>query len=170
MKKAITVILSLSLAILLCSCGFNFGFGAETEDDDAPLTRYDTEETAGYAVSLEESASASTGIISGIIDQIGGGEWPDNEFTQQVPKPAFRIFGASGEDDSFGVIFASVSVDELKAYAEQVRAAGFTIDEEVQDQNTMGVAVYTLSAKNESGYTVSLAYAAGSCSMTIEKE
>ena len=166
MKKNIIIILSLFTALLLCSCGFNFNFGDTFTDDDKPLTRQDTEAPDNSAGTVE---STSPSVIDNILDRLGGSEWPDNEYTKQVPKPDFKFYGVTEEENSFSTLFTSVSVDDIKAYAERLRSIGFTIDEEVEDQNTLGITIYQFSAKNEAGYTVSLVYAAGSSSMTIEK-
>ena len=98
-----------------------------------------------------------------------GGEWPENEFTKLVPKPNFDVMGASSDDGSFTVAFQSVDVDQIKAYAEQVKASGFTVDAEEEDQNVYGVVVYTYSAYNADGYRVEVTFASGTAGITINK-
>ncbi|MBP5633253.1 MAG: hypothetical protein J6X34_09590 [Clostridia bacterium] len=98
-----------------------------------------------------------------------GGNWPDNEFTKLVPKPDFKLAGASTSDDGFSAAFQSVSVAEIKAYAEKVKAKGFTVDAAEEDQNVYGVVVYTYAAYNASGYRVQISFASGTGGITISK-
>jgi uncharacterized protein YxeA len=98
-----------------------------------------------------------------------GGDWPDNEFTRLVPKPGFKLAGASSSDDGFSAAFQSVNADQVKAYAEQVKASGFTVDAEEVDQNVYGVIVYTYSAYNADGYRVEVTFASDTAGITINK-
>ena len=98
-----------------------------------------------------------------------GGDWPNNEFTRLVPKPGFKLAGASTSDDEFSAAFQSVNVDQVKAYAEQVKASGFTVDAEEEDQNVCGVVVYTYSAYDADGYRVEVTFASGTAGITISK-
>ena len=98
-----------------------------------------------------------------------GGNWPDNEFTRLVPKPDFKLSGASTSEDEFSAAFQSVDVDQVKAYAELVKARGFTVDAEEEDQNIYGVVVYSYSAYNADGYRVEVMFASGTAGITINK-
>lgn len=99
-----------------------------------------------------------------------GGEWPENEFTKLIPKPETgELFGASTTDTEFSVVLTGATIDEMKAYAEKVKAAGFTIDPEVVDEEAMGFAVYTYSASNSTGYYITVGTAMGINSITITK-
>ena len=105
----------------------------------------------------------------GSTTQIGG-NWPDNEFTRLLPKPEFALLGASSSETEFSVAFQSVSVEQIKDYAEKVKARGFTVDAQETDQNSYGVAVYYYEAYNADGYYVSISFAAGSSAVMISKE
>ena len=98
-----------------------------------------------------------------------GGDWPDNEFTKLVPKPDFELFAANTETDSFSVAFTSVTIEQIRAYAAKVKAAGFNINEEVEDQEVMGMVIYSFTAENADGYTVEITSANGTSSITISK-
>ena len=98
-----------------------------------------------------------------------GGEWPENDFTKLVPKPDFKLVGASSSDEEFTAAFQSVTADQIKAYAAKVKAAGFTVDAEEEDQNAFGMTVYTYEADNAGGYHVEISFAAGTGSLTISK-
>ena len=70
-----------------------------------------------------------------------GGDWPDNEFTKLVPKPDFELYAASGDDTFFTVAFTNATIEGIRAYAEKLKAAGFTVDPEVMDNEMMGMTV-----------------------------
>ena len=98
-----------------------------------------------------------------------GGDWPDNEFTKLVPKPNFELQGAYVDGEMFSVLFVNVTMEQIKAYVEQVKAAGFNINEEVEDQEVMGMVIYTFTAENADGYTVEITSANGTSALTISK-
>ena len=98
-----------------------------------------------------------------------GGDWPDNEFTKLIPKPDFELFAANTETDSFTVAFKSATVEQIKDYAAKVKAAGFNINEEVEDQEVMGMVIYSFTAENADGYTIEITSANGTSSITISK-
>jgi len=108
-----------------------------------------------------EDTDGSTGQL--------GGEWPNNEFTQLLPKPDFSFAGTSMDNNSFEVSFMGVEVEQVKDYANKVKAKGFTRDENTQDETVMGMTIYEFSAKNAAGYEVSITFAMGMAGLTIEK-
>ena len=98
-----------------------------------------------------------------------GGDWPDNEFTKLIPKPDFELFAANTETDSFSVAFMSATIEQIRDYAAKVKAAGFNINEEVEDQEVMGMVIYSFTAENADGYTVEITSANGTSALTISK-
>ena len=98
-----------------------------------------------------------------------GGDWPDNEFTKLIPKPDFELFAANTETDSFSVAFMSATIEQIKDYAAKVKASGFNINEEVEDQEMMGMVIYSFTAENADGYTVEITSANGTSALTISK-
>ena len=98
-----------------------------------------------------------------------GGDWPDNEFTKLIPKPDFELFAANTETDSFSVAFTSATIEQIRAYAAKVKAAGFNINEEVEDQEVMGMVIYSFTAENADGYTIEITSANGTSSLSISK-
>jgi len=96
-----------------------------------------------------------------------GGSWPDNEFTKLVPKPDMDIQYAGEEDGEFVVSFAGATLEQIKAYADKLRGAGFILDEEAEEQTAMGMAFYSFSACSADGYRVELMYTAEISALTI---
>ncbi len=99
-----------------------------------------------------------------------GGEWPENEFTRLVPKPSFKLVGASTDEDDFTVAFSGVTAEQVRAYAEELKSAGFTVDAETEDKEVLGVVIYSYSASNASGYSVKLSFAYSVSGLTISKD
>ena len=79
------------------------------------------------------------------------------------------MFAANTETDSFSVAFTSAPIEQIRAYAAKVKAAGFNINEEVEDQEVMGMVIYSFTAENADGYTVEITSASGTSSITISK-
>ncbi len=98
-----------------------------------------------------------------------GGEWPDNEFTRQVPKPEFTLVGAALDNDNFAVAFNNVTLEQIKAYAEKIKDSGFNLNVDVQDKTVLGVTMYTFEADNAAGYHVTIKIVSGVSGLTISK-
>ena len=77
--------------------------------------------------------------------------------------------GASSDDGSFTVAFSGVEIEQVKAYADKVKAKGFTIDATEESQNVYGVSIYTYTAYNSDGYCVEITFANGTSGITISK-
>ena len=141
--------------------GLDISFGA-----DGSTTIVDT--TDGTTVIQKPDGNWVVKDADGGEGQIGG-DWPDNEFTKLVPKPSFELYAAAVDGDTFSVLFTNATIEQLKAYADQVKAAGFNLNEELTDQNVMGMVIYTFSAENADGYSVEIFSASGSSGMRIDK-
>ena len=97
------------------------------------------------------------------------GNWPDNEFTSLVPKPEFTVSLSNTSQYSFTAIFSDTTIEQIKAYVEKVKIAGFNVNADTQDQNLMGVSYYSYQADNIAGYIFVISYSSGYANMTIEK-
>ena len=96
-----------------------------------------------------------------------GDDWPENEYTKKLPKPDFEISYTSVDDAGFTVVSESATVDELRAYVEKLKKAGFNVDPQVQDMEVYGIVVYTYWANNADGDRVEVAYASGNSMITM---
>jgi len=100
-------------------------------------------------------------------------KWPDNEFTKDVPKPNFRIvdINDSVEEKLMTIAFQDVDINQVRAYADQLKAAGFTQKPTEFDTAYEGVEYYGYSAyRSSDNHYVSLSVANGYLSMLIELE
>ena len=140
--------------------GVDVSFGA-----DGSMTVVDTD---GTTVVQKPDGTWVVRDEDGGEGQIGG-DWPDNEFTKLVPKPDFELYAASGDDTFFTVAFTNATIEGIRAYAEKLKAAGFNINEEVEDQEVMGMVIYSFTAENADGYTIEITSANGTSSITISK-
>jgi len=105
----------------------------------------------------------------GSVSMQMGGNWPDNEFTQMLPKPDFTITSAVDADGVFNVMFSGVTIEQLKDYTEKVKAAGFSFDEETEDMEVQGTVVYTYTAKNADDCEVTVFFTSGASGITLSK-
>ena len=141
--------------------GLDISFGA-----DGSTTIVDT--TDGTTVIQKPDGNWVFSDGQGGEGQIGG-NWPDNEYTKLVPKPSFELYAAVIEDETFSVMFTNATIEQIKAYAEQVKAAGFNLNEELTDENVMGMVIYSFAAENADGYSVEVFSASGTTGLRISK-
>jgi hypothetical protein len=87
--------------------------------------------------------------------------WASNEYTNQLPKPDIAISSAgtvkgkaTGKETFTANFAADATLEQVKAYAEKVKAAGFTKDTRESSENNK----YSFSAKNEAGYKAGVFY------------
>jgi hypothetical protein len=99
-----------------------------------------------------------------------GGNWPDNEFTKLVPKPDLAVLATNTTEDEFGVVFSEATLAQVKAYTEEVKKEGFTVEPETNEQIISGVQIYSYTAKNEDGYELEISYSAGAATFKIYKD
>ncbi len=153
-------------------------------------------EKAGYEAAMKEledfdAAEFQTGI-DGMIEGLEGfedydpddhgeyesseddpvllNEWPDNEITRQVPVPAFASPTIVADNDSIVVMSSSSTFSEAKTYANQLKTAGFTKDIYEDTNSVAGYDIYTFTAENQNGLSVSLTFAAGTVTVSISKD
>ena len=141
--------------------GIDISFGT-----DGSTTFVDNED--GTVVVQKSDGSWVVKDADGGEGQIGG-NWPDNEYTRLLPAPGFELYASYVEGESFMATFTSVTVEQIKAYVEQVKAAGFNVNETVEDQEIAGMVIYSFTAENANGYTVEIGYVNGTSSLTISK-
>ncbi len=147
-----------------------------SREDDEPLSRED-EPAESEAESPQENGSegyqeGEPVIVEGENGEVYqyGGDWPENEYTEAVPRPKIDVYAAGTEEEEFTVMFSGASVDDIKAYAEELKAAGFTVDPDEEDVSYGGMTVYTYSASNRDGFHVDLFYSVSQSGMMITEE
>jgi hypothetical protein len=84
-------------------------------------------------------------------------DWPENEFTAQLPKPGFQTTGEEPGEREYSVV-CDATVEQMKEYVESLKAAGFTENENTMEENAFGVYAYYYTASNAEGYTVEVNY------------
>lgn len=99
-----------------------------------------------------------------------GGNWPDNEFTKLLPKPDFELTATSGDDSIFTATFTGATIEQIRDYTEKVKSAGFTVDPEEMDTETMGMAMFSYSASNGKGYTAMVNFANETSYVSVGKK
>ena len=171
MKKIIAVMISIMLVFALASCNLAAKLELASRDSDPPLYRDDdalpTEAPQGNQGETVPGLPAIPGIPNP-LDMLSG-EWPENEFTAQIPKPSMKVLHSESAEDEFSVAFLNVSAEDIKAYAAELKAAGFTVDPEEEDKEIYGVTMYSYRASNPAGYCVELTFAAGTGALNVSK-
>ncbi len=62
-----------------------------------------------------------------------------------------------------------IDVSYCKIYVEKVMAAGFNIDAETNDESVFGMTIYSYTAKNAAGYTITVGFAVAASTIVITK-
>ncbi len=95
--------------------------------------------------------------------------WPDNEFTKLIPEPDFAFIAANVSGNTFKANYSGATTQQVRDYAAQVKNAGFSLNEQVKDENLYGMETYQYTASNAEGYTVDIYCGNESISITITK-
>jgi len=122
----------------------------------------------GVPVVQKPDGTWQIGGEDGIQAQVGG-DWPDNEFTRLLPKPDFEVQIGISNDDSFTIAFTGTTIEQIKAYVEKIKAAGFTVGADTTDMEAAGMTVYNYNAKNAAGYSINVFSASDTMGLTIDR-
>ena len=138
------------------------------------LDDFDAEE---LQKSIDEMLKSMEGFEDYDPDSHGNGddpailnEWPDNDITRQVPKPPFEDPMIVADDDSVTVMRTGSTEEEAKAYAKQLKDAGFNKDVNESTNGIAGFSIYTFTAENQNGLSVSLTFASGTTTVSFNKD
>ena len=148
MKKLLFIALFLLLVICFSACGGQTPASNNADSGEAQ----------------EKADEIVDAILDGMLDEGESlvinkeyGEWPDNEFTCLVPKPATGLVKMFHKMDNVGIVFmiedfetrSFWTKDHMKEYVEQLREAGYTVNERYDD----GI-VFFFEADNSDGIHV----------------
>ena len=123
---------------------------------DAAANGYEIDWNAdGSLVIIEDGSAINT-----------AGTWPQNEFTADLPVPGKDMITASEVSEDGCTIMMTWTAEDAKAYAGELKKAGF--DRGVEEQDLASMGMYTFSASNGE-YTVIAMLAGGSGGIEIEK-
>lgn len=165
MKQIAALTLALVLALSLASCGGkdpkpsgssgSDTLPASTQQTDPGDTKQEPPDTPDASSGDEEEPSGEADNDAAIPELVAG-DWPDNAFTELVPKPSAGTAIASDTGDTYCVIEMDWSIEEAMAYAEQLQNAGFNINVAAQDMSQAGM--YTFVADNADGAKAKILY------------
>lgn len=97
------------------------------------------------------------------------GNWPDNAYTKGIPAPDFDILATSDDGSTFTAVFGEVTKEQVAAYAEALKEAGFTVDAETTDQDIAGMVMYYYAAGHADGRLAELVFSGAQSALTISK-
>lgn len=197
MKKIILVFASLLLsACLFCSCALFDELGGMIKekvstsidsevkellaafDDELDLDNFSSDELRELYEKIFKNGDILDAVktVAGFDGNGGTGdeddgtvsdEWSDNALTKNVPQPPFNdqtvVFG----EDSVTVKSSDTTLDGVKEYARTLAGAGFDTGAVEDEQSVAGITVYSYTAKNADGASVSMTFAAGTTTLSV---
>ena len=145
MKKIVILALALIFALSLAACG---GGGKSSTP------------SGGNNSTSTPPTSNNRGNASAI------NEWPDNVFTQQLPKASFKVKDTDANvtnEQRFYIITldGSETYETMIAYKDELKAAGFTVDEyfnKYDDSVDKSTWFFDFAALNSNGWKVAMGY------------
>ena len=123
-------------------------------------------DAAANGYEIDWNADGSLVIIENGSAINTAGTWPQNEFTADLPVPGKDMITASEVSEDGCIIMMTWTAEDAKAYAMELKKAGF--DRGVEEQDLASMEMYTFSASNGE-YTVTAMLAGGSGGIEIEK-
>ena len=152
MKKYLALILTLALALSLTSCR---GKGSPSNGPDKSAAPAATQNANN--AEKDDASSAGSGSVQ-------NGDWPDNEFTKLIPKPTWTILSQNTLSYIFLATLSDATLEEVKAYVEELKTKGFTIDATTSDAGT----TYAYQAEHANGYYVSVTFSGSNSGVSIQ--
>lgn len=174
MKKMLAMALALAMVFSLAACGGG-------NDDPKPSGSEGNTPPSSSQQTEQPGNTPDPGTDESSDAPDDGVEWPKNQFTDLLPKPeSGTIFYEKAVDNAYfeghTITMADWTVEDCKAYADALIAAGFTIPGDgydsvvVRDDDEM----YSFGAKNADGVYVtcgtSAVEKAGNISIQVAKE
>lgn len=131
---ALVIVFALALTLSLGGCKDK---GNDNGDDVAWEDDGDSGDIGDDGASGIDEGDGGLGIKEFYED----GEWPDNEYTKQLPKPDFPVVTSYLTENGFSTTFTDASLDGARAYGEKAQAAGFTINLDIYDYASLADAL-----------------------------
>ena len=124
-RRILTIALAIAFAFALTLSLGGCGDKNKVEDEPEDLSVEVEEVVEEEPVVEEEEEEVIEEDEEEFLDYYEAGEWPDNEFTKLIPKPEFEVEESFLTTKQYMASFEDVTMDEAKKYCEQLKAAGF---------------------------------------------
>ena len=161
MKKLLVIALVLLMTLSLAACGNgNESTTTAGNDNSSVPTSTPATELTSAPTSAPDNSTAAPGANE---------NWPDNEFTKLVPQPTLTMISAKTDEKSFSVQFTNATNENIKAYIELVKVAGFNLHAETELETEMGMDQIIFHAQNEAGWNVAITYTLSEKGLKITK-
>ena len=189
-KKALTmalvIVFALALTLSLGGCGGK-DKGSDDQDsidieiggpddggpDDSDSDDNDSDDGGPVDVDEDLGEDGEYQILE-VYYSDGSAEWPDTEYTKQIPKPGVgNLVLCHLSTVGFEAGFDTVSIDDARNYGDLLKEAGFTIGLEISDSEDAASPRYRYNADNSSGYHVEMSWIESSAFpmyLTLEKK
>ncbi len=120
----------------------------------------------------DTTSEADEALENGLSDMAGikvGEDWPDNEYTRQIPRGYFGEQKIMNAENGVAIVSTSASLSDAKGYVISLKNAGFTENVSENDQTIGGMASYMFSADNGRGYRVNVSYTGTVLTVSVSK-
>lgn len=97
-------------------------------------------------------------------------DWPDSALGRAVPAPGFPGMTVVESGESISAISAETSEAAVKAYVSRLKAAGFTVNADENEQSVAGYTIYSFSASDKNGVFVTIQFIQGTTSFSVTKQ
>jgi len=160
MRKLFALLLALVMVVSLSACGSGDDNKTPSSDNKTPSNSQQQEQnipdTNEGEDKPEETPAPDTSEQKQPEDSDketpSGGDWPTEGLAALVPAPGFDYMIVGNYDTVFSIVYEDAAEDDVNAYIEEVKAAGFNVDEKNIEFNGK----YTFQAYNAEGYWVSI--------------
>ena len=167
MKRILCLLCILALALgLFAACGKSDPPPTPPVNNDI-TTEGDVAPPANNGGDTIENFSDLAQAMSG-LGQVFSAEWPENEYTKQVPKPKFDVGLGTLTGEGY-VVLCGATIPELRDYVKDLQQAGFSKNASTTDESVFGMTVFAYEADNGKGYRVELGNAMGMSTITVSK-
>lgn len=178
------VIADYGIGDIAVAAGIERGSIFSTLDEAAKAALSEKAALVGATVSYEEDGSTLFAYTDGrVITQHADGTvtyrdggvtgestnaeansaWPQNEYTAKLPVPELTVQSTSLINGKYNVTFSDVDAEGARAYSEQLKSAGYSLDLSVTDEEDM----YIFSAANAEGDSVKLTATGGTATLRL---
>ena len=112
----------------------------------------------------DPAESGETPVAAGSYNGPFDDKWPDCTWTRLVPRPEFADknqtdYSAVSLEEYFNSAFSlDVTLEQAQAYAELLKAAGYTINPKDEFADTGSTVLFTYAAEDENGNYASVGY------------
>ncbi len=97
-------------------------------------------------------------------------DWPNSALGRAVPDPGFPGMTVVESGESISAVSTEANEAAVKAYVSKLKAAGFTVNANENEQAVAGYTIYSFSASDKNGVFVTIQFIQGTTSFSVTKQ